>query len=147
MTGKGWRRANTINDAEFVALINYGVSGSNTKTSSVPIYGQTGGGYTTHSGSVYGSTGGYGNYSGTSYTMPSFGVVGSQNISVTHYQRYFHFKMLDMKNDPVYETKAASEGTNATFGIVAECIFDLAFKDFPQPVQKNETIYMDDCGK
>ena len=148
---KGWYRVMDSSKAKYVVILDYGVAGSSTKVGSVPVYGQTGGGSTTHSGtfntygSGYGSS--YGSYSGTSYTMPTWGVVGSQSYSYTYYQRYFQMKVIDTISDtPVYETKAASEGSSATFGQVAECIFDMALADFPLQASSSGSVLMDECG-
>ena len=56
-------------------------------------------------------------------------------------------KMIDKINNlAIYETKASSEGTSGTFGEVAECIFDMALKEFPYSIQKSTNISMDECG-
>ena len=152
LSQKGWFRVSNPSDARYIVLLDYGVSGSTEKSFSTPIYGQTGGGTTSHSGTfnTYGSGYGsntYGSYSGTPYQMPTWGVVGSQSHSYTHYQRYFQMKIIEKANETaVYETKAASSGSSATFGAVAECIFDLALNDFPRGSSGTDTIMMDDCG-
>ncbi|MGC6516643.1 MAG: DUF4136 domain-containing protein [Candidatus Puniceispirillaceae bacterium] len=153
LSRQGWYRVNSIDEAKYVVLIDYGVAGSREISGSVPIYGQTGGGTTTHSGtfntygSGYGSSS-YGNYSGTSYSMPTYGVVGSRSYSRTEYERYFQMKVIDTFNDnPVYETKVASAGSSATFGLVAECIFDLALDNFPYGGNKSGVVMLDQCGK
>lgn len=148
LSKKGWYQVVNESEAKFIVLLDYGVAGSTSKTGSIPIYGQTGGGTTNHSGTYNTSYGGFGTYSGTSYTMPTWGVVGSSAYSVTHHQRYFQLKIIDKTNDvPVYETKAASEGSAANFGTVAECIFDMALRDFPLQTSTKEIVYLDDCGK
>jgi hypothetical protein len=140
----GWRRVDDIKGATYVVLMSYGVGGS--KEVSTPIIGQTGGGTTTHSGTVYGSGGGFGSYSGTSYTAPTYGVVGMS--SSTAYSRYFALKVVKQADGkPIYETKAASEGSSATFGQVAECIFDSALSEFPKPQTGSDTRMMSGCGK
>ena len=56
--------------------------------------------------------------------------------------------LIDKTNDaPVYETKAASEGSAANFGTVAECIFDMALRHFPLQTSTTDIVYLDDCGK
>jgi hypothetical protein len=148
---KGWYRVMDSAKAKYVVLLDYGVAGSSTKVGSVPVYGQTGGGSTSHSGTFNSYGGGYGSsygtYSGTSYTMPTWGVVGSQSYSYTHHQRYFQMKVIDSITDtPVYETKAASEGSASNFGVVAECIFDMALADFPLQSSSSGSVLMDECG-
>ena len=134
-------------------MLDYGVSGSTTKTGSVPICGQTGGGTTTsHSGSF--NTYGYGGSNmvhilEVPILIPAYGIVGSQSYSYTHYQRYFMMKIIDKINEKPkpYETKVASEGSNVQFGPVAECIFDAALENFPLASTENSVLLMDDCGK
>ncbi len=90
--------------ADLLAFFVYGIDDgqTTTQTGSIPIYGQTGGGTTYHSGTVsaYG-TGGYasGSYSGSSYTMPTYGIVGSQAYSynVTTYRRVLALDLLDRR--------------------------------------------------
>ena len=144
---RGWIRVSDPNQAKFVVLIDYGVAGSSTEVGSIPIYGQTGGGTTTHSGTVNTYGGASGTYRGTSYTMPSWGVVGTQTYSFTTYQRYFQMRIFDRQTEaPVYETKAASQGSSATFGAVAGCIFEMALANFPKSANSNASLPMDNCG-
>ena len=151
---KGWYRVMSPDEAKYAVLLDYGIAGSTEKLGSSPIYGHTGGGVTTHSGTVntfgsgYGGfTNSYGSYQGTSHTLPTYGVVGVQSYSYTQYQRYFQMKVVEMEaNKAVYETKASSQGTNANFGIVAECIFDMALSDFPLQSSSSKSILMDSCG-
>ena len=125
---KGWYRVMSPDEAKYAMLLDYGIAGSTEKLGSSPIYGHTGGGITTHSGTVntfgsgYGGlTNSYGSYQGTSHTLPTYGVVGVQSYSYTQYQRYFQMKVVDIEtNKAVYETKTASVGSGANFGVVAE---------------------------
>ena len=143
LASKGWTRVNNPGSARYIVFMDYGMSGSNEVTSTTPIYGQTGGGYTTHSGSIYG-TSGFGTYSGSSYTMPTYGIVGSSTDSYTEYHRFFNLNIFDSTNNtPVYETKAVSKGSSATFGKVAECMFNSALENFPN--SHNGTDYNSDC--
>ena len=146
----GWRRTSNINAADYVVLVDYGISGSKEVVSSIPIYGQTGGGTAYHSGSfnTYGSGGVTGPYSGRTYTAPTFGVVGTMMDSSTQYQRYFRINIVERQtNKPVYEAQGASQGSSATFGKVAECIFDSTLADFPRSSSNRSTLMAEDCGK
>lgn len=135
----GFRRVSDLSNADYAVTIDYGISGKNEVSGSSPIYGQTGGGTTYHSGTVssygYGSSG-YGMYSGTSYTAPTYGVVGSVPYNYTKYHRYFHFKMYDTKKSKegklisVYEGTVKSAGSSANFATVSECIIGVLFKEF-----------------
>ena len=77
----GWHRirqgAETGVGSEIEINFRYGIDGGRTVISSGPVYGQTGGGTAFSSGTLYGSNGSA-NYSGTTYTPATFGVVGSR---------------------------------------------------------------------
>ena len=133
LASKGWYRVLHLDDAKYVILLDYGISGSSTQVGSAPIFGQT-------------STGGYGAY-GT-YSAPTFGVVGSQTYSSTRHQRYFEMRVIEKANNaPVYEVKSASRGRSSTFGQVAECIFDAALKNFPIQENDSKSVTWRNCGK
>lgn len=68
-------------------------------------------------------------------------------VSSTRHHRYFQITVIDaISETPVYEIKVASRGKSSTFGAVAECIFEMALKDFPQQLTTKESIMMDNCG-
>lgn len=144
--------------ADYAVFFNYGIDNGSTVISSYPIYGSTGGGTTYHSGSVntYGSYGGsYGTYNGTSYTAPTFGVVGSGTSSHTEYTRVLNLDILDAKKSnqskivKVFEGKVKSTGSSASFSTVSQCLIDSLFKDFPGENGKSESIALsgDTCMK
>ena len=142
LSSKGWYRVTTRKEARYFVLIDYGVSGSSTSVQSYPIYGQTG-----SNQSVTVSTAGTSTAVSSVYTMPTWGVVGTQTYSYTYHQRYFQMKIIDSLSDlPVYETKAASDGAEAMFGQVAECIFDMALEDFPFQKITTASVPMAECG-
>lgn len=136
---KGFSRVNDLSNADYAVTIDYGVSGKSEVSGSTPIFGQTGGGTTFHSGTVssysYGSSG-YGMYSGTSYTQPTYGVVGSIPYNYTKHYRYFHLKMYDAKQSKegklvsVYEGTVKSAGSSSNFFTVSECIIEALFRNF-----------------
>lgn len=133
LSDKGWHRVLHLDDAKYIVLLDYGISGSSTAVGSAPIFGQT-------------SAGGYGAY-GT-YSAPTFGVVGSQTYSFTKHQRYFEMRVIEKANSaPVYEVKSASRGRSSTFGQVAECIFDATLEDFPIQEVGSKSVVWRDCGK
>ena len=139
LKANGFYQASDLASADFAVVIDYGVGGSRQITGSVPIYGQTGGGTTSHSGTLssYGTGGStYGNYSGSSYTAPTYGIVGSQSYSRTEHDRFFHLKIFDAKKSTdgdlvsVYEGTVRSSGRSATFATVSECLMDALFDNF-----------------
>ncbi len=122
--------------ADYIALVTYGIGEPKTSThvGSIPQYGQTGGGTTYHSGSVSTYSGGYGSYSGSSYTMPTYGIVGSSTYSynVTNYTRTVSVHLVDKATDKkVYEGKATSVGSCGLIGEVIDEIAEGIFQKFP----------------
>lgn len=126
----------TVENADYVAFVTYGIGGpqSSTHVGSVPIYGSTGGGTTYHSGTISSYTGGSANYYGSSYTMPTYGVVGSSTYSynVTNYTRTVEINLVEKGTDTkVYESKATSTGRCGIIGEVIDEIAESMFEKFP----------------
>ena len=83
---KGFRET-TLDQAEIVVFLFYGIDTGKQVVSSYPIIGQTG----VSSSSTYGtvqSYGSYGTYSGTTTYTPQYGVVGTGVTSGTQYTRF-----------------------------------------------------------
>jgi hypothetical protein len=132
----GYQIVHDPEDAEYIALVAYGIDNGRTSIVSTPIYGQTGGGVTYSSGTVYGA-GRSTTYSGRSYTMPSYGVVGSSARSQTRYARAIALdivwaqSLIDGRPDKVYEGRARSLGTCGIFVEVFDEILEAMFQGFP----------------
>jgi len=135
----GFREVNDFDRADYAVSLNYGISGARAVTEQIPIYGQTGGGTTYQSGSVtaYRPRGpAYGTYSGTTYSAPTYGVVGMMPSTTTKHSRYLVLKMIDLnastadKLVAAYEGQVTSEGTTGSFAAMSECMFDALFKEF-----------------
>jgi hypothetical protein len=123
-------------NADYIAFVTYGIGAPQTSTQigSVPIYGQTGGGTTTHSGTVSSYSGGSANYYGSSYTMPTYGVVGSSTYSynTTSYTRTVAINLVEkVSNRKIFESKATSTGSCGIIGKVINEIAEGMFKKFP----------------
>lgn len=129
--------------AEYIALVTYGIDEGKTTTVSSPIYGQTGGGATYTSGTVYGS-GGSVNYSGSSYTMPSYGVVGSKTGSKTTYTRAIALDIVEASSfkegnpQKVYEGRTKSTGSCSIIVEVFDEMLEAMFTDFPGENGRNK---------
>ena len=129
-------------ESDFIAYITYGIDDGATKSVSTPIYGQTGGGTTYTSGTVT-SSGGSGTYSGTSYTMPSYGVVGSSSGSYETYKRAIAMDIVKLKRDNhenfsrIFEGRTKSTGTCNVIVEVFDEMLDAMFEDFPGENGKN----------
>jgi hypothetical protein len=127
----------------------YNIDSGQTQTSSMPIFGQTGGGTSYSQGSVYGG-GGFGTYSGTTYTPPTFGVVAEVPVSQTFYNRGLRVEMTDRRTHArIYEATLASKGTTGAFNVVAPCLIEALFKNFPGQSGKTYQIEVDSdkCAK
>ena len=79
----GYQRSD-LDSAEEVIFLGYGVGDTSTTVSSIttPIHGQTGGGVSNFSATTYGQ-GGTTLTSGSLYTAPTYGIVGSETMLVT----------------------------------------------------------------
>jgi len=143
---KGWRRVMEPNSASYFVLLDYGVSGSTVKTSSSNTYGQVGGGYSDFNASGF-VNGSMRTYTGSVYTQPTFGKTGTRISSREEFHRYFQIKIMDRDMTPAYESNATSSGSTATFGPVAECIFDQALESFPYSSSKTTAVEMKECGQ
>ena len=134
--------------ADYVAFISYGIdSGKITQdTVTTPVYGSTGGGNTYHSGTVSSYGGGYGSYSGTSYSMPTYGVVGSSTsiISGELFRRNIAIDIVDRKTlksekpVKVYEGRVRSAGSCSQMNQVIDEIAEAFFQKFPNGSGKVE---------
>lgn len=125
-----------VTDADYIAFVTYGIGAPQTSTQvgSVPLYGQTGGGTTYQSGSVTSLGGGYGSYSGTTYTMPTYGIVGSSTYSynVTKYTRTVAIDLVEKGTQKkVFQNKASSTGSCGVIGEVIDEIAEAMFEKFP----------------
>lgn len=121
--------------ADLIAFFDYGVGSGRDETFSYPIIGQTGGGTTFHSGTVS-SAAGTATFSGSSTTMPSFGVVGAGSGSRRVYDRFFTLEIIDprasdAKNvEVLYRSEVNTAGSSGTFLPISECVFDAVFEEF-----------------
>jgi hypothetical protein len=134
-----------ISSADQIALVAYGIDTGQTSAVSTPIFGQTGGGTSYHSGTVYGS-GGSASYSGTSYSMPRYGVVGSYTGSQTTYGRAIAIDIVNMpknKTEPVkslYQGRVISRGSCGAIAEVFDEMLEIMFKNFPGVSGKSQTL-------
>ena len=132
----GYKIEQDPNQADYIALIAYGIDDGKTAIISTPIFGRTGGGTTYSSGTIYGS-GGSVNYSGSNYTMPTYGIVGSSTNSVTTYNRAIALDIIEASSfkegDPrtVYQGRTRSEGRCSVIVEVFDEMLEAMFSDFP----------------
>lgn len=140
-------------NADLLAYFSYGIDDGTTRTQigSTPIYGPTGGGTTYHSGSIssYGAGGyGTGSYQGTSYSTPTYGIVGSQAYSydVTTYTRVLVLDMLDReeldagRTKKYYEVRLTSAGSCGQISGVIDAMLTALFAEFPGLSGKSRNV-------
>ena len=129
-------RETTLEQAEVVVFLSYGIDTGREVVLSYPIIGQTG----VSSSSTYGtvqSYGGYGTYSGTTTYTPTYGVVGTGVTSRTEYTRFLRLDLLDRKNlaegkiKKLYEGKVVSRGSSGQLPAVLPTMIKALFEDFP----------------
>lgn len=145
---KGYKSHEISGDPTFTAFITYGVDNGRTSMTAVPMYGQTGGGTTYSSGTVssYGRTA---TYSGTSMTMPTYGVVGSMPITSTEYKRQVNVDIWRMGQPPVkvYEMRGVSTGSCGNMSSVIFGILDGMFEKFPGENGKSNSTTVGSAGR
>ena len=132
----------------YSAFITYGIDNGNTSISSVPLFGQTGGGTSYSSGTVnsYGRTA---NYSGTTTTMPTYGIVGVMPVSSTEYKRRVNIDIWKNEDKPikVYEMRGMSSGSCGNINAILFNIIDGMFANFPGENGRAKSINVDWKGK
>ncbi len=133
--------AEDIQKADVVIVMNYVISTPKQSLASQPIYGQTGGGTSYHSGTMnsygYGRSS-FGSYTGSSYTVPTFGVVGTSTYTVTNYTRglFINAYMFEGKNKSktpveVYQARLISTGSSGNLSAVVPALLQLFAQVFP----------------
>jgi hypothetical protein len=132
LTQRGLREVSPNQSPDFIVNMTYSIDSGRSKVGSAPIIGQTSGGYTTYSGSA-GST----PVSGSSYTPPTFGVVGAAPYSFDVYTRRLEVNIFDGKTfqsgklNKRYEGKVISEGRSNQLAQIMPYMFQAMFKEFP----------------
>ncbi len=89
---------------------------------------------TTHSGTLSSYSSGSASYYGSSYTMPTYGIVGSSTYSYnrTSYMRTVAINLLEKgSNKKIFVSKATSTGSCGILGKVINEIAEGMFNKFP----------------
>lgn len=135
LDAKGFREA-SIENAEVVIFLLYGIDTGKEVVKSYPIIGQTGVS-SSHSYGTIQSYGNYGTYSGTTTYTPTYGVVGTGVASSTEYTRFFKLDILDRKAlkekqiKKLYEAKVFSRGRSGQLSAILPTMIKALFEDFP----------------
>jgi len=133
---KGYALTDDLATADQFALVAYGVDDGKSEVVSYPVYGQTGGGSTYSSGTVSTSSG-MASYTGSSYQMPQYGVVGNGVGTVTVFTRVFALDILDgnsfRANAPkkLLELRSKSSGSCSAVATAIPYVIEGAFIGFP----------------
>ncbi|HEU0072315.1 MAG TPA: hypothetical protein VFS04_13555 [Alphaproteobacteria bacterium] len=144
-------------DAEWLAVVNYGIDSGKTEIStySTPEYGRTGGGTTYQSGTLSSyRSGSSASYSGTSYTPSTYGVVGysTNTVTTTRYTRTMSIDILDRpaldkgQTVKLYESKLVSSGACGSLAGVFEYMVDGQFANWPGESGKPQKVEVPSPG-
>lgn len=132
----GFKPVQQSSAAKYVAIVSYGIDNGKTSVETSPVYGQTGGGTTYSSGTV--NHGGHStSYSGSSYSMPTYGIVGSTSSSYTRYSRAIAMDIVEGKSfhsgRPIalLEARAKSSGSCSQIVEVFDEMLEAMFDEFP----------------
>jgi hypothetical protein len=131
--------------ADYIAIVAYGIDDGQTSVVSTPIFGQTGGGTTYSQGTIINNSGAT-TYSGTSYTMPTYGIIGSTSGTSTTYNRAIAINIVEAKSykrgtpKTVFEGRSKSAGSCSVIVEVFDEMLDALFDEFPGPNGRNRYV-------
>lgn len=132
----GYQVTSDIRGADLIAIFAYGIDEGREVLVSTPLYGQTGSGTTYSHGTVQ-TYNGSAAYSATSYSAPSYGVVGAATSSETLYTRIIALDIVDPSTRAegsmrkLYEARSRSTGACASIASVFREMLDGMFSEFP----------------
>lgn len=140
----GYAIAAATEPPRYVALLSYGIDTGKTSQVSVPIYGQTSGGTTYSSGTVRGP-GGTASVSGSTYSMPRYGMIGATSRQTTRYTRVVAIDVVELRGpggapEKRYEIRARSTGRCAALTEVFDEMLEGIFDDFPGENGRARTV-------
>ena len=138
LVGAGFTPAANPDAANVIGFIDYTVGEGQTIFTSTPVYGSLGYGFgDPFYDPFYRGRGRRGS--------SSYGVVGTQTQADIVYPRTFKLELNDQVapgklGDKVYEGKARSNGTSASFARVGVCLIDSLFANFPGGTGRTEVV-------
>lgn len=137
LVGAGFIPAENADKADVIGFIDYTVGQGQTIFTSQPVYGQLGYGYGDPFYDPF--------YRGRGRRSSAYGVVGTQTQSDIVYPRTFSLELNDQLSpgklgNKVYEGKARSTGTSASFSRVGLCLIDSLFANFPGGTGRTEVV-------
>lgn len=138
LAATGYTIVNNPSDATYLALVAYGMDLGLSGVVSTPVFDQAGGGTTASS----------------SYTMPSYGIVGSSSQAMASYNRAIALDIVDVasmkegKPGKVFEIRTRSTGSSRSIDCVFDEMLEAMFMDFPGTSGKAKSVtllYNGDC--
>ena len=136
LTEVGYQVVEDAEQADFIALVAYGIDHGKTSYVTTPIFGQTGGGASYSSGTINTATGNT-SYTASSYRMPTYGVVGAVSSTATVYNRAIAMDIVVAKSlssgkvQKVYEGRTRSLGSCPVIVEVLDEMLEAMFSGFP----------------
>lgn len=150
----GFTVSPSIEQADLVVFLSYGIGDAKDHSYSVPIYGLTGGGTATFSGTSYSPRYGSTTTSGTVRQQPQFGVVGSQEHTDTTYSRYLLVDAIDgkayrtdKKTVSAWKTDVTSRGSSSDLREVFPVLVVAATPHFGKDTKKRVVIDISETDK
>ena len=148
LKAQGYSIARSVEESDYIALVSYGIDHGKSSIISTPIVGQISGGTEYRSGTVY-IDGKKTTYSGFSYTMPVYGVVGSSTRTITKYTRAIAMDIVKTdsfklkKPVKMYEVRAKSVGNCSVMLDVFDEMLEAMFTNFPNESGKAIVVAVD----
>jgi hypothetical protein len=141
----GYQVVQDAEQADFIALVAYGIDHGKTSSITTPIFGQTGGGASYSSGTISTATGNT-SYTASSYRMPTYGVVGAVSNTSTIYNRAIAMDIVVAKSlksgkvRKVYEGRTKSLGSCSVIVEVFDEMLEAMFSGFPGENGRNRQM-------
>ena len=134
--------------SDFIAFVSYGIGGGKDTPIFSPVFGSTGVWNGTFRGLPYNFGAGGTNWSdgGITYSMPTFGVVGSRTGSIIIYTKQLALDLVETstleskKINKIYEGRVKSTGSCSMIPAVMPKMLESLFKDFPKQSGSTHTI-------
>ena len=134
--------------SDFIAFVSYGIGGGKDKLIFSPVLGSTGGWNRTFRSLPYNWGAGGTNWGTgeTTYSMPTFGVVGSRTGNIIIYTTQLALDLVETstleskKINKIYEGRVKNTGSCSMIPAVMPEMLESLFKDFPKQSGSTHTI-------
>ena len=134
--------------SDFIAFVSYGIGGGKDTPILSPVFGSTGVWNGTFRGLTYNFGAGGNNWSDgeITYSMPTFGVVGSRTGNIIIYTKQLALDLVETstlkrkKINKIYEGRVKNTGSCSMIPAVMPKMLESLFKDFPKQSGSTHTI-------